>query len=234
MKNTELPFVQDMFDAIAPKYDFLNRALSLRQDVMWRRRTVRNLHLPPTGEALDVACGTGDVALEILRQKPAASVVGVDFAEEMLKIGAEKVQAAGLSDQIHLEPGNALSLGFADNRFDAVTIAFGIRNIKDRSAAMAEFLRCLKPSGRLAILELATPPEGILRQLYLLYFHQLLPKIGGLFSSNFAYQYLPDSVLEFPRPQAFARQMESVGFTDVSWQHLTFGAATLYLGTKPA
>ncbi|TYT74141.1 bifunctional demethylmenaquinone methyltransferase/2-methoxy-6-polyprenyl-1,4-benzoquinol methylase UbiE [Desulfobotulus mexicanus] len=233
MKNKEIPFVQSMFDAIAPRYDFLNRLLSLRQDTLWRRRAVRSLRLPKKARVLDVACGTADVAMEAIRQHPDAFVLGVDFSEKMLEIGREKIRSCGMEDSIELKPANALHLPFGDNSFEAITIAFGIRNIQDRERALEEFHRCLKPGGRLAVLELATPPEGILRKLYLLYFQSILPFIGGLFSSNFAYTYLPDSVMAFPRPAEFSEIIEGQGFQKVAFSPLTFGVATLYTGQKP-
>lgn len=232
MKKKEIPFVQSMFDTIAPRYDFLNRLLSLRQDTLWRRKTVHALALPRKGQVLDVACGTADVAMEVLRQHSDARVTGLDFSEKMLEIGREKIRAAGMEASIMLQAGNALALPFGEGTFDAITIAFGIRNIQDREKALQEFFRCLKPGGRLAVLELATPPEGFLRRLYLLYFQTLLPFIGGLFSSNFAYRYLPDSVLAFPRPAAFSRILEETGFKSVSYKALTLGVATLYTGKK--
>ncbi|MDY0163490.1 bifunctional demethylmenaquinone methyltransferase/2-methoxy-6-polyprenyl-1,4-benzoquinol methylase UbiE [Desulfobotulus sp.] len=233
MKKKEIPFVQSMFDAIAPRYDFLNRLLSLRQDTLWRRKAVRALSLPRKGRVLDVACGTADVAMEVIRLHPEARVVGVDFSEGMLEIGREKVAAAGMTDSIELQAANALHLPFDAESFDAITIAFGIRNIQDREGALGEFFRCLRPGGRLAILELATPPEGFLRKLYLLYFQSLLPFIGGLFSSNFAYRYLPDSVLAFPQPEIFSEIIRNCGFQEVSHTALTLGVSTLYTGKKP-
>ncbi|MCW7754036.1 bifunctional demethylmenaquinone methyltransferase/2-methoxy-6-polyprenyl-1,4-benzoquinol methylase UbiE [Desulfobotulus sp. H1] len=233
MKNKEIPFVQSMFDAIAPRYDFLNRLLSLRQDTLWRRRAVRSLQLPEKGRVLDVACGTGDVAMEVIRQHPRAWVTGVDFSEKMLEIGREKIRVCGMGASIELKPANALHLPFEENSFDAITIAFGIRNIQDREKALDEFYRCLKPAGRLAVLELATPPEGPLRKLYLLYFKRILPLIGGLFSSNFAYTYLPDSVMAFPGPSDFAEKIQSRGFQNVAFRPFTLGVATLYTGQKP-
>lgn len=234
MKNLELPFIKDMFDTIAPRYDFLNRFLSMRQDVYWRRKMVSALNLGRGARVLDVACGTGDVALEVVRQAgPSARVVGADFSPGMLVLGKEKVRAAGRGDQIHLLAGNALSLPFAAEEFDAVTIAFGIRNIGDKVRALTAFHEAMKPEGTLAVLELATPKEGFFRSLYLLYFKRLLPLIGGFFSKNLAaYEYLPDSVLNFPQPEAFAGIMEEAGFRSVSWKRLSMGIVTLYIGKK--
>ncbi len=234
MKNLELPFIKDMFNTIAPRYDFLNRFLSMRQDVYWRRKTVSAMNLHPRAKVLDVACGTGDVALEVIRQLGGkARVIGADFSPGMLILGKEKVKDLGAADQIHLLAGNALSLPFPDKSFDAVTIAFGIRNIGDKLTALKSFHACLKKGGTLAVLELATPKEGPFRSLYLLYFKKLLPLIGGFFSKNLsAYEYLPNSVLNFPQPETFAHIMTAAGFSDVRWHKLSLGIVTLYLGKK--
>ena len=236
MNPNELDFVKPMFDAIAPKYDFLNRLLSLRQDVVWRRKLVRALDIPENGSILDVACGTGDVVLEIYAQKRPSLTCGLDFAAAMLDIAKEKAcEIPGRPDNrgIVFVAGNGLCLPFPDQRFDAVTIAFGIRNIMDRGAALREFYRVLRPGGMVAVLEFATPTTRFFKALYLLYFMRLLPAIGALFSKhNKAYQYLPDSVLHFPSASVFAALIRDAGFADVKYLPLTFGVATLYTGKK--
>ena len=234
--NMELDFVQEMFDTIAPRYDFLNRFLSLRQDVMWRRRMVRAGNLPRGAMALDVACGTCDVALEIIRQqKEKTTVFGTDFSPGMLFLGKEKILSQNPSPSIHLTAGNALSLPFRDNTFDAIFIAFGIRNIMDRHSALKAFHRALKRGGKLVILELSAPRKGVVRQLYLTYFQRILPRIGSLFSKhNNAYHYLPASVLKFPDAPAFAATMARAGFTQIRWQPMTLGIVTLFVGTCPS
>ncbi|NOY68965.1 MAG: bifunctional demethylmenaquinone methyltransferase/2-methoxy-6-polyprenyl-1,4-benzoquinol methylase UbiE [Deltaproteobacteria bacterium] len=236
MNGHELDFVKPMFDAIAPKYDFLNRLLSLRQDVVWRRKLVSALDIPQNGRVLDVACGTGDVVMEILAQKRPTLTCGLDFAAAMLEIAKQKTAVnadRSNTPAICFVAGNGLCLPFSDLSFDAVTIAFGIRNIMDRSAALREFHRVLRPGGMVAVLELATPTTRFFKALYLLYFMRLLPAIGGLFSKNTrAYKYLPDSVLRFPEASEFAGIICSAGFTEVKYTALTFGAATLYIGKK--
>ncbi len=234
MKNLELPFIKDMFDTIAPRYDFLNRFLSMRQDVYWRRKLVSAVDIPLNGKLLDVACGTCDVALEALKQKGGnVSVVGADFSPGMLVLGREKVLEKGAEGNIHLLAGNALCLPFPEESFDSVTIAFGIRNIADKATALSNFHACLKKGGTLGVLELATPTEGFFRDLYLLYFRKVLPFIGGFFSKNQdAYKYLPDSVLNFPPADEFARLVSSAGFRDVTWKKMTLGIVTLYVGRK--
>ncbi|MCG8471139.1 MAG: bifunctional demethylmenaquinone methyltransferase/2-methoxy-6-polyprenyl-1,4-benzoquinol methylase UbiE [Desulfobacterales bacterium] len=236
MNNVELPFIREMFDAIAPKYDFLNRSLSLFQDVIWRRRAISSLALG-TGEGktvLDVACGTCDMAIEALRQtKGRVKVVATDFSYNMLSLGKSKVKREPMGDGISLVQGNGLSLPGRESTYDAVTIAFGIRNIMDRKGALEEFYRCLKPGGRVAVLELTTPAEGVLRDLYLLYFQKVLPLVGGIFSKNRgAYTYLPNSVLNFPSHREFEAIMEEAGFGDVDSCPMSFGIVTLFTGCK--
>lgn len=235
MRSSELPFVQSMFDTIAPRYDLLNRLLSMRQDVMWRRKLVAALGLPPEGRLLDVACGTCDVGIQAVRSLgPGIRVTGVDFSTRMLALAHHKIAAEGLRDQIQVTAGDAFDLPILAGGFDALSIAFGIRNLQAKGIALAAFHGQLKPGGVLAVLELATPPPGVALDLYLLYFRRLLPLIGGLFSNNrAAYTYLPDSVLKFPRPPEFVRLMARAGFTDVAWQPLSIGIATLFKGCKP-
>jgi demethylmenaquinone methyltransferase / 2-methoxy-6-polyprenyl-1,4-benzoquinol methylase len=229
----ELEFIKDMFDGIARRYDLLNRLLSLRQDVYWRRKMVSALNLTPNDAVLDVACGTGDVIIEILRQGRIHHVVGVDFSLQMLQIAEKKLTAAHNGRRVHLIAGNGLSLPVPQESFTAVTIAFGIRNIIDRHQALTVFHNCLKPGGTLAVLELTTPENQCLQWFYLLYFKRLLPKIGALFSKHLkAYSYLPDSVIGFPRACEFADMMRAAGFRNVRWRLLTLGAATLFIGYK--
>ncbi len=234
MKNRELPFIREMFDTIAPRYDLLNRLLSLRQDVCWRRDMVSAMEISDSGTVLDAACGTGDVMLEIFRQKgPEISVFGLDFSPEMLRLAKDKfdILQPDAPPQGCLIAGNAFHLPFRTGTFDAVTIAFGIRNISDKLSVLKIFHDSLKPGGMLLVLELAAPTEGLLLSLYLLYFKKILPLIGGFFSKNVtAYRYLPDSVIKFPKPAVFAQMMRSAGFSDVRWRNLTLGIATLYVG----
>lgn len=232
--NKELDFIQTMFDSIAPKYDFLNRFLSLRQDVYWRRKMVSAIKTPDTGVLLDVACGTGDVALEIIRQKGSGNnVFGIDFSTVMLTLARDKIDTKDASGNIHLLAGNAFNLPFRGKTFDAITIAFGIRNINDKLSVMKEFHARLKTGGMLLVLELATPDRGLFLSIYRFYFKVILPFVGWLFSKNsMAYQYLPSSVANFPEPDNFAATMRLAGFQDVAWKKLTFGIAVLYVGYK--
>ncbi|MCJ8501162.1 bifunctional demethylmenaquinone methyltransferase/2-methoxy-6-polyprenyl-1,4-benzoquinol methylase UbiE [Desulfatitalea alkaliphila] len=235
MKSTELPFVREMFNHIAPQYDFLNRLLSLRRDVHWRRALVAALGLNKGAVVLDVACGTADVPLEVVRQVgDRVRVVGADFAPQMLRLGRPKIKRAGpKGDTIHLVAADAFALPFAAQRFDAVTMAFGIRNVQDKQTVLQRFHHLLKPGGRLAILELGMPSEGLLGSLFRNYFSRLLPLVGRLFSRHgFAYSYLPDSVAHFPPPAAFAALMRGAGFENVRYRPLTLGIAVLFVGVK--
>ncbi|MEA3429298.1 MAG: bifunctional demethylmenaquinone methyltransferase/2-methoxy-6-polyprenyl-1,4-benzoquinol methylase UbiE, partial [Thermodesulfobacteriota bacterium] len=214
MKNVELPFVREMFEQIAPKYDLLNRLLSCRQDVYWRRMMVSEIKVPANGLLLDVACGTGDVILEIMRQKGSSvKVCGIDFSTSMLMLARDKIKNMRAGSNIHLLSGNALNLPFKTETFDALTIAFGIRNIVDRLSALQAFHRTLSSNGMLVVLELAFPEKGLLPAFYHLYFKKILPVIGQFFSKNLkAYQYLPCSVEKFPDPYSFAATMRQAGF----------------------
>lgn len=235
MKKLESPAIRHMFETIAPKYDFLNRLLSLRQDVYWRKVLVRAMDIPGTAAVLDAACGTGDVPIEIIRQKGAGvRAAGIDFSINMLALGLEKIQSAGKDRPVYFAAADALDLPFRTAAFDAVTIAFGIRNIQDKQKALKGFYDVLKPGGQVLVLELTTPESRLFLSIYLLYFQKILPLIGKMVSrDNSAYQYLPDSVLQFPNAPAFAGIMASAGFTDVQWRYLTFGVSTLFTGRKP-
>jgi demethylmenaquinone methyltransferase / 2-methoxy-6-polyprenyl-1,4-benzoquinol methylase len=225
--------IQQMFGTIAPRYDFLNRLLSFGIDRRWRKKAVQLLRYQDGSRILDVATGTGDVALEIARLTPASvKITGADFCREMVDLGREKVAASPYSGRIDFQVAPCEDLPFADNTFDSITIAFGIRNVVDRRVGLAEMWRVLRPGGRMIILEFSTPRSQLFRQIYYFYFRQLLPMIGGLFSRYNAYQYLPDSVLEFPSPEEFSRMMAGVGFRNIQILELTFGIASIYVGEK--
>lgn len=232
--NKELDFVKDMFDRIAPRYDFLNRLLSLRQDTMWRDQMVKAAALKKGDRILDVACGTCDVALEAaLRLLGDTSITGLDFSYGMLKLGKLKIKKRG-SSCIRLINADALNMPFKPGLFNAVFIAFGIRNIMDRQRAVNKFFSSLKPGGRLVILELTTPEKGFFRSLYLAYFQKILPVIGSFFSRHGnAYSYLPESVLKFPSPVEFSRILVNSGFKNIRFKQMTFGIVTLFVGQKP-
>jgi demethylmenaquinone methyltransferase / 2-methoxy-6-polyprenyl-1,4-benzoquinol methylase len=225
--------IQQMFGAIAPRYDFLNRLLSFGIDRRWRTKAVRLLKYREGSRILDVATGTGDVALEIaLRTPDSVKITGADFCKEMVDLGAVKVAASPYAGRIDLKVAACEDLPFANETFDSVTIAFGIRNVVDRKLGLAEMWRVTRPGGRVIILEFSTPRSLLFRQLYYFYFRRLLPVVGGLFSRYNAYKYLPDSVLEFPSQEDFSRMMAEAGFRNIHLHELTFGIATIYVGEK--
>jgi demethylmenaquinone methyltransferase / 2-methoxy-6-polyprenyl-1,4-benzoquinol methylase len=228
--------IRRMFGGIAPRYDLLNRLLSFARDRHWRREAVAHTQLPSGGVALDVCTGTADMALELARQFPSArTIIGVDFCLPMIRIAAEKVARKGLTDRIRLQAASAEALPFDANTFDAVTIAFGIRNVADRKCGLSELCRVLRPGGVGVILEFATPRGPLFGWLYRVYFHRGLPWLGGLISGDAqAYRYLPTSVSAFPGPQELSRMMEEVGFHDVHFRTMTGGIVTLHVGTKSA
>lgn len=235
MHRNELDFVQGMFDRIAPHYDFLNRLLSLRQDVYWRKALVASLELDRDACVLDTACGTADVGIEIKHQYgDRVKVVGIDFAPQMLRLAKPKVEKLTGRAQIGLAAADAFDLPFRPAGFDAITMAFGIRNIQDKATVLKCFRDQLKPDGRLAILELGTPSRGLARHVYLSYFNRLLPFIGRFFSKHsFAYSYLPMSVARFPAAADFAEMMRRAGFHRIRYRPLTFGVTVLFIGDKP-
>lgn len=225
--------VERMFSAIAPRYDFLNWLLSAGRDRVWRREAVRATALPDQGRLLDVCTGTADVALEASRQFPGAQVFGVDFSRPMIGLGRTKVERAHLEDRIHLQVAPAEALPFPDESFDAVTVAFGLRNIPDRERGLREMARVLKAGGCAVVLEFTTPPGRLFRGVYLWYFHRVLPRIGGLISGHpSAYSYLPASVTDFPSPADLSSLMRKTGFSEVSYQLLTMGIAAIHVGQK--
>lgn len=226
--------IRDMFDRIAPRYDLLNRILSLGIDRRWRRFAVRQLQIPRNGLVLDIATGTGDVALEVARQTDSSiQIVGSDFTQAMLVLGQKKIAGSPYRGRVLLVNAPCEEMPHPEQIFDGITIAFGIRNVVDREKGLREMLRVLKPGGRAVILEFATPLNGFFRAAYYFYFLRVLPWLGGLFSQRSAYQYLPDSVLEFPDRESFQKMMEHAGFKDVRIHNLTGGIAAVHVGTRP-
>ena len=222
--------IAGMFDAIAPRYDLLNRVLSAGIDQHWRARAIRSLELTGRERLLDICTGTADVALQA---KGARHVLGVDFAASMLAIGRDKVRAARAARRIVLVRGDAARLPVRDSAADAATVAFGIRNVEHPELACAEMARAIRPGGRLAILEFGVPRLPGISTLYLWYFKYLLPAIGRVVSGNrMAYSYLPASVRSFPPPAQFLAMLERAGFMDVQAIPLTFGIVYLYVGTR--
>ena len=225
--------IRELFNSVAPRYDFLNRLLSLRRDVYWRRRVVRELK-GVEGRILDVATGTGDVAIEIIRQGDGRrSVAGLDFSVPMLQKAYGKLLKKGLLSTIRLSLGDALHLPFHDNTFNASIIAFGLRNIPDKEGALLEMTRVTKEGGRIIILEFTLPERGPMRKVYPIYFMKILPRIGGLISGDRgAYAYLPESVFHFQSAEHYKHLMKKAGLKNVSAYGLTFGITSIIMGSK--
>ena len=255
--------IASMFDRIAFRYDFLNRFLSGGIDVYWRKKTIRELvrpganqSTPPAGAGnpgaisgarqtaladprsplyvLDVATGTGDMAIMMTRYLSPQKITGIDISEGMLEIGRQKISRLKLEGQITLQKGDSEAIGFPDNSFDAITVAFGVRNFEDLEKGLQEMLRVLKPGGRLAVLEFSHPKTTGIRQLYNLYLRLVAPGIGKMLSSSReAYQYLNDSVKAFPEGQNFVNILEKNGFRNTRLRRLSLGICTIYIGEKP-
>jgi len=226
--------IAGMFDAIAPRYDLLNHVLSAGLDARWRTRAIEELRLGPGARVLDLCTGTGDLAVAALRAQPAASVIGIDFAAEMLRLASRKMTSHRLSS-VRLVRGDGTRIPLADATCDAATIGFGIRNVVDPAAALAELARVLRPGGRLAILEFGQPRLPGIRTMYSWYFRFLLPLVGKLISKHqSAYSYLPASVGTFPPATEFAATIAATGFSQVQAVPLTFGIVYLYTAERPA
>ncbi len=226
--------VQTMFSSIAPRYDFLNALLSLGRDSYWRKRAINTLAPQPGERFLDLATGTCDLAIEIApRHGNNIRVFGADFSLAMLKLGKQKVDAKSLQLKIDLLASCAEQIPFADGVFHGVVTAFGIRNFSDPEAALQEMRRVLRPKGRMIILEFSPPPYPVFREIFAFYFQRLLPWVGGLVSGHKnAYSYLPQSVAEFPHGDGFVKVLESAGFKNISYNSLTLGIVTIYVGYK--
>ncbi|MEM9022319.1 MAG: bifunctional demethylmenaquinone methyltransferase/2-methoxy-6-polyprenyl-1,4-benzoquinol methylase UbiE [Bacteroidota bacterium] len=224
--------VAQMFDNIAPKYDFLNHFLSLGIDILWRKKAVRMLRKDQPKLVLDIATGTGDFAIEALSMQP-DRIIGVDISREMIAMGDKKLHRKGLDDRITLQLGDSENLEFPDNHFDAITIAFGVRNFEHLEKGLAEMQRVLKPGAKAAIIEFSRPRRFPVKQLYFFYFTRVLPFIGRLVSKDpRAYTYLPESVRAFPDGQDFLDKLKEAGFRELSITPLSFGIASIYLAGK--
>lgn len=225
--------VERMFDSISPQYDLLNRLCSLGTDQAWRRKTMRLVGSEPVDRLLDVATGTADLA--IMGAKVAKQVTGADISAGMLEHGRVKVVKAGLDQRIALVQAEAASLPFPDATFDAITVAFGVRNFEDLQAGINGMARVLRPGGRLFVLEFSRPQHTPFKQVFRFYFHRIMPLIGRLISKdNAAYTYLPDSVDAFPQGPAFEAYLQRAGLDVQRSRSLTFGVATLYTARKRA
>lgn len=227
--------VWKMFDRIAPRYDFLNRSLSFGRDVAWRKRMRRHLPTDRPLRVVDLATGTADQILFLLNGGvEIAEATGYDLSEEMLEIGRGKIRERGLEDTVSLHTGDAMRSPCEDRSADVVTISFGIRNVLDVPTALRDMRRILVPGGKLLILECSVPANPLVKRGYLLYFRHILPTLGGWVSGDkAAYSYLNRTVETFPRGEAFLDLMRKAGFADVKAEPMTFGVATLYIGTRP-
>lgn len=227
----EKQHIGQLFDRIAPTYDALNHGLSLWIDKRWRRKVVRML--PKADRVLDVAVGTADLTIEMLKQAKAEQVVGIDLSKEMMAIGEQKVERMGYEKQVEFVFGNAQQMPFEDASFDGVTCAYGCRNFSDLEAGLREMYRVLKPGGQVTILEFSYPKNRLVRAVYDLYFSHILPWIGRLVSKDkTAYTYLNKSVKSFVWGEAFALRLRDVGFVEQTFVPLTFGITTVYTAKK--
>lgn len=225
--------VERMFDQIAHSYDFLNHTLSLGIDRSWRKAAIDSLKPYAPQRILDVATGTGDFALMAVDRLQPQSLIGADLSEGMLSVGREKVERAGKSDIITLQKEDCMVLSFEDNTFDAVTVAYGVRNFEDLDRGLREMLRVLKPGGRLVIIELTSPVRFPMKQLFWLYAHVWMPIVGKLVSRDSrAYSYLPATMEAFPQGEVMQGIIEKAGFQSVKFRRFTFGLSTLYTAEK--
>ncbi len=230
-KKTE---VAEMFDNISPKYDLLNHTLSLGIDILWRKKAIRMLAPEKPKLILDVATGTGDFAIEALALNP-DKVIGVDISEGMLSIGREKMKKKNISDKIEMLSGDSEGLNFPDNTFDAIIVAFGVRNFENLEKGLADMYRVLKPNGTVVVLEFSRPQTFPIKQLYNFYFSYILPTIGKLVSKDTrAYTYLPESVAAFPDGEKFITILDKIGFKNSKCTSLSFGVSSIYMGKKPS
>jgi demethylmenaquinone methyltransferase/2-methoxy-6-polyprenyl-1,4-benzoquinol methylase len=220
-----------MFDKIARRYDRVNRVLSLGMDKGWRRRTVRSLALGENAKVLDVATGTGDLAIDLARMTPTAKIVGLDPSPGMLGIAKEKVAKKAFADRIELVLGDAQALPYDDNSMDAATIAFGIRNVPDRMKGLREMARVVKTGGRVAVLELGEPKRGLLGAAARFHTRHVVPRLGALLSGKQEYSYLQKSIAAFPPADEFAQMMKDAGMHVLSVTPLAFGACVLFVAT---
>ncbi len=242
MKNNIKPYEKDntskkeqvakMFDNIAARYDFLNHFLSLGIDIIWRKIAVKEIAKVKPKIILDVATGTGDLAIEISTIKP-KKIIGIDISNNMLNIGRKKMIKKSLDHLVDMQYGDSESLNFNNNTFDAITAGFGVRNFENLDKGLKEIYRVMKVGGKVAILEPSEPKIFPFKQFYGLYFKIILPLLGKLFSKdNSAYKYLPNSVVEFPSREAFLKELEKAGFKNCKFKPLTFGVAALYTASK--
>lgn len=232
-ENTKKEQVAEMFNNISGTYDFLNHFLSLGIDIIWRRKAIRELKAINPQTMLDVATGTGDFAFESISILQPKKIIGVDISKGMLAIADKKIKERKLGEVFSVQLGDSEGLNFEDNTFDAITVAFGVRNYENLEKGLADMLRVLKPNGKIVILEFSKPRNFPIKQGYNFYFQYVTPFFGRLFSKDKkAYTYLPESVAAFPDGQTFTQLMEKVGYKNTKHRSLTFGISAIYTGIK--
>lgn len=225
--------VEQMFNSIAPAYDFMNRAMTLGIDRSWRRKAVEMVESHSPRRILDVATGTADFAIQLAKAIPQSEINGIDLSEQMLAVGRKKVNVAHLNKRLTLQKADCLNLPFADGSFDAITVAFGVRNFEHLDLGYAEMARVLRPGGLLCVVELAVPTSPIIRPFYNLYTRTIIPTLGRIVSSDSsAYTYLPQSIAAMPGGDRMLRLMQDAGFTHCSLRKLTFGVCAIYSGIR--
>jgi len=226
--------VRDMFDSIAPAYDFMNRAMTMGIDRIWRRRAVDRVAARCPADIVDVASGTGDLAIAMARRLPSARILGIDLSEGMLEIGRRKAAEAVPDAAVSFMTGDCLDLPLADASADVVTVAYGVRNFADIAGGYREMLRVLRPGGMLAVLELSVPTSPLVRPLYNFYTKRIIPAAGRVVSHDTsAYSYLPESIAAVAQGREMLALMEEAGFADCAFRSFTFGTCTLYTAFRP-
>lgn len=226
--------VAEMFDRIAGRYDTMNRVLSARTDIGWRKKAIRVLKKQNPKIILDIATGTADMAIMACKLLNPAKVVGIDISEQMLEEGKKKIEKEGLVDKIELQRGDSEAINSAENTFDAVMVAFGVRNFENLEKGLSEMLRVLKPGGELVILEFSRPKRKVVRGLYNIYMGIIAPEVARWFKQNKeAYQYLNESVNAFPERRQFADILNKLGYCDTGYKSLSLGICCIYTGRKP-
>lgn len=232
-KESKTEQVREMFDSIAPVYDFMNRAMTFGIDKLWRRKAVGYLRREGVQTLLDVATGTGDFAMLLARKLKPKRLVGIDLSENMLSLAQQKVQRAGMDKVIEFAKGDCLNLQFGDGEFDAVTVAYGVRNFEHLEQGYREMYRVLRKGGSLCVIELSTPRNPLILWLYKFYTRRLIPLLGRSISKDArAYSYLPESIAAVPQADDMLDIMRRAGFADCSYHAMTFGVCTIYLGKK--
>tara|TARA_Y100000590_G_scaffold87378_1_gene97975 strand:+ start:585 stop:1304 length:720 start_codon:yes stop_codon:yes gene_type:complete len=227
--NEKKLFIKEMFDEISPRYNLLNRVLSFGIDVYWRNRFIKHLNIADNNKILDVATGTGDIVRHII-SKNNVTIVGIDISDQMIKLAKNNIKSNKSS--LEWQVGDAENLPYLDKSFDIITISFGFRNFTNYDKALSEFNRVLKDGGKLGILEFSKPNHFFVSKVFNFYFHSILPRVASIFSKNYAYKYLPESVENFISRNQICSKMESAGFKSISCQDLSFGISTIFIGNK--